>query len=404
MDDLHARVRRTRIAVLLAGILSLIVTVGIARFSYTPMLPLMLAQTDLDTAAGGWLAAFNYAGYLCGALLAATIGDLQIKDRLYRAFLVLAVVTTLAMPLTEQFWLWVLLRFLSGLSSAGGMLIASGLILNWLIRHHFRSELGIHFLGLGGGIAFCSLSVMLMLQWDWSWGQQWQGFGVLALLLAIPAWRWMPRPDTRPLTIHGGALVDRPPQPLFQRLLLLAYFCAGWGYVISATFIVDIVERQPALSGNGPLAFLLVGIAGIPAVLVWDRVARLTGYMPALLLAYLVQILGIVLPALTDSLTGALLSAWLFGGTFIGCVSLVLTLAGRFFPTKPARLMGRMTLAYGAAQIIAPALTGMLAARSGNYDLGLFIATGVMLAGALVILLLWRLEQQEPALARGGRD
>ncbi|MBV1787887.1 YbfB/YjiJ family MFS transporter [Marinobacterium sp. D7] len=386
--------------VLGAGILSLIVTVGVARFAYTPLLPVMLSETPLDTALGGWLASFNYIGYLGGALTAAGVSDLRLKDRLYRFCLLLAVATTAAMALTEHYLLWSILRLIAGFSSAGGLLLASALILNWLIRHQYRSELGIHFIGMGAGIALCSLIVELFAALSFDWRGQWLGFALLAALLAIPAWRWMPAPDTGGRTRAGEALVDCPPTPLFNRLLLAAYFCAGWGYVISATFIVDIVARQPGLAASGNWAFLVLGLAAAPAVIVWDRIARRTGYVPALFLAYLVQLLGILLPALSPTLAGALAGAALFGATFIGCVGLVLTMAGRFYPTKPAKLMGRMTLSYGVAQILAPALTGMLAKELGNYDLGLYIAAVVVAVGALLMTLLWRLEQHEPALVR----
>ncbi len=59
--------------VFLAGIAALILTVGFSRFAYTPLLPLMLAQTELTKAEGSWLATFNYLGYLSGALLVAAI-------------------------------------------------------------------------------------------------------------------------------------------------------------------------------------------------------------------------------------------------------------------------------------------------------------------------------------------
>ena len=47
-------------------------------------------------------------------------------------------------------------------------------------------------------------------------------------------------------------------------------------------------------------------------------------------------------------------------------VSLVLTMAGRYYPTKPAKMMGKMTISYGAAQILAPAITGWLATQTGH--------------------------------------
>ena len=45
--------------VLAAGVCALILTVGLARFAYTPMLPIMRAQAGLSDLAGGWLATFS---------------------------------------------------------------------------------------------------------------------------------------------------------------------------------------------------------------------------------------------------------------------------------------------------------------------------------------------------------
>ena len=118
---------------ILAGISSLVLTLGIARFAYTPLLPVMQDQTALNDALGGWIATFNYIGYMLGALIAASISDLRLKDTLYRVGLITAVMSTLGMAWTENWILWSLLRFLAGLSSAAGLLIGSGLILN-LIR------------------------------------------------------------------------------------------------------------------------------------------------------------------------------------------------------------------------------------------------------------------------------
>ncbi|MGM0986704.1 MAG: YbfB/YjiJ family MFS transporter [Pseudomonadota bacterium] len=377
-----------RYRVLLAGVFSQILCIGVARFAYTPLLPVMQQQTWLSDAQGGWLAALNYAGYMLGALVAASIHSIRLKDTLYRLTLLLAVLSTAGMALAESFWLWASMRFVAGFSSSGAMLLASGLILHWLIQHRQRGELGIHFAGLGLGILVAALAVELMRQLAFEWQAQWWGFTLLAMALLVPAWRWLPRP-AKPVEDSGGSRHQQasPPSRTFMRLMLAAYFCAGYGYVISATFLVAIVEREPLLSGAGNWTFALVGLAAAPAVMVWDLVARRIGYLGALISAMALQVVGIVLPALTDSLAGVLASAVLYGGTFLGCVSLVLTMAGRLYPQSPARLMGRMTLSYGAAQIIAPALTGMLAEVSGHYDTGLWLAGGFVALGA--VLLVW---------------
>jgi len=250
----------------------------------------------------------------------------------------------------------------AGLSSAAGMLLGTGLILNWLIRHNHRSELGIHFAGIGIGIAGCAVAVAAMSHWL-DWREQWFAFTVMGCLLLVPALRWLPPPDNSGLTKSGQKMVDKPPSALFMRIFMAAYFCAGIGYVISATFIVAIVDRLPGLGGQGTLVFMAIGIAATPACFNWDLIARRTGDLNALILAAVLQIVGILLPVMAGGLFAAVFGALLFGGTFIGMVSLVLTMAGRYYPTRPAKMMGKMTLSYGAAQIIGPAVTGWLAAR-----------------------------------------
>ncbi|MDD5297134.1 MAG: YbfB/YjiJ family MFS transporter [Rhodocyclaceae bacterium] len=388
--------QRERIRVLGAGIFSLILVLGVARFAYTPLLPLMQKQAGLGIAEAGGLAAINYAGYLSGALIASLISDLVLKDRLYRLGMILAIASTAVMGLTTDPLIWALSRFFAGLSSAAGMLLGTGLILNWLIRHNHRSELGIHFAGIGLGIAGCAAAVALMSQWL-DWREQWFAFTAIGCLLLVPALAWLPAPDTSGMTRTGQKLEDNPPSPLFMRLFMAAYFCAGVGYVVSATFIVAIVNKLPGLSGQGNLAFLAIGLGAAPACINWDLIARRTGDLNALILAAILQIVGILLPVTVGGLWATLFGALLFGGTFIGMVSLVLTMAGRYYPTRPAKIMGKMTLSYGAAQILGPAITGWLGTVFGSYTAGLWLAAGVMVVGTLLLLVLKAVERRDAA-------
>ncbi|MCP5267932.1 MAG: YbfB/YjiJ family MFS transporter [Zoogloeaceae bacterium] len=388
-----------RFKVMGAGICSLILVLGVARFSYTPLLPLMQQQAGLGVAAAGWLAAINYAGYLCGALIASQISDLVLKDRLYRIGMVVAILSTVLMGLSTDVTVWAISRFVAGLSSAAGMLLGTGLILNWLIRHNHRPELGIHFSGIGLGIAGCAAAVALMSS-SLDWREQWFAFTAIGCLLLVPALRWLPAPDRSDLTKTGVKMEDRPPSLLFMRIFMAAYFCAGVGYVVSATFIVAIVDHLPGLAGRGTLVFLALGLAAAPACINWDFIARRSGDINALILAAVLQIVGILLP-LGGGLALAIAGALLFGGTFIGMVSLVLTMAGRYYPTRPAKMMGKMTIAYGVAQIIAPAITGWLATSLGSYNAGLWLAAGVMVIGTLLLLVLRKVERRDAAALRG---
>lgn len=377
--------------VLFAGIFSLILVMGIARFAYTPLLPLMHEQASLGLPHAGLLAAINYTGYLCGALLASVISDLVVKDRLYRIGMVIAVISTIMMGMTNNFTLWAISRFIAGLSSAAGLMLGSGLILNWLIRQNHHRELGIHFSGIGFGIAVCSAAVMVMSP-SLSWSNQWFVFSAIGFILLIPALGWLPPPDKAVITKSGEIMLDCPPSPIFLKFFMAAYFCAGFGYVVTATFIVAIVNLLPGLEGKGNLVFLVIGLAAAPSCIAWDFIARKIGELNALVIAAIFQIIGILLPVLGSGLFGAMAGALLFGGTCMGIVSLVLTMAGRYYPTKPAKMMGKMTISYGVAQIIGPAVTAQIASSFGGYSAGLYIAAGVMFLGSFLFFLLRRME------------
>lgn len=375
----------TRYRVIIAGISALILSVGLARFAYTPLLPVMRQEAGLSLLAGGWLATLNYGGYITGLLVASWLGGLRAKFQIYRASLVIAVVSTAAMGLTENLYLWGLLRFIAGFSSIAGLVLASGLILDWLNRHGQRPELGLHFSGLGFGIAVSAIAVAAMAPLPWNW--QWIGLGVLGVAFFVPAWWWLPPPQGEHTAAAGAASV---PTRRWLNLMAAAYFCAGVGYVISATFIVDILEALPLLAGRGGWVWLVVGAAAIPSTFVWDRVAARFGQIPALLLAYALQTISIVLPLVTDDVVLNLLSAALWGATAVGIVSLSLSIVGRRYPANPARAMARLTLSYGVAQIVAPALAGYLASFAGSYRQSLVMAAVVMIVGMALLVVIDR--------------
>lgn len=369
--------------VMSAGMAAILLTVGIARFAYTPMLPLMQAQTGMSASLGGLLATANYAGYMTGVLLASTISSARLRFLLYRLGLVTAMLGTLGMGLTTEPWLWLLLRYIAGVGGASGLLLASGMVLAFLVRQGRRPELGLHFVGLGAGIilsgALVAATAGLL-----GWSGQWIAFGAITLALLVPAWIWMPEPEpAHPAGAHAT------PKPAVRNrgtwLLNLSYFCAGVGFVVSATFVVAAAAQVPELAHLGPYMWIIVGIAAIPATLAWDRLARRIGDVPTLLIAYALQVVSIVLPVVSTHPAAALLGALLFGATFMGIVSLTLALAGKRNSANPAGAMARLTLSYGVAQIVAPAVVGHIAETTGSYDIGMLMAAATMVVGMALL-------------------
>jgi MFS family permease len=248
--------------------------------------------------------------------------------------------------------------------------------------------LGVHFMGIGTGILVSAAAAWAFVRWWPQWQMHWLALGGVGLVFLVPAWRW--RPPVPPATMVAHAAAGAGPSRRWLATLAASYFAAGWGFVISATFTVTIVEREPALAGQGPLAWALVGLAALPAVFLWDRIARRFGEWQALMAAFALQTLSIVAPAASNSLAAALVGAVGYGATFIGIVSLTLALVGRRSPANPGKAMARLTLSYGAAQVVAPALAGWMAQASGSFQGSLWLTAAVMGAGLLLLATLPR--------------
>ncbi len=228
--------------VIAAGICALVLTVGLARFAYTPLLPLMRVDAGLSAAQGGWLATFNYLGYLLGTLLAARVGDMQQKFRFYRIGLVLAVAATNPDGDTTQPWLWSLLRFVAGhvqhrRPAAGlraGAELAAGQPATPAPGPALRGA-GPGHRGLRAGHRPARRARRLQ----------------RAMALAGPAGPALPGSrlvldaGTHPDLRRTGRTSAAPPSRRWRQLLVAAYFCAGVGFVVSATFIVAILEQTP---------------------------------------------------------------------------------------------------------------------------------------------------------------
>ena len=388
------------IKVLVASVIAVVVMVGIARFSYTPMIPEMVAALGLSKSVVGMLATVNYAGYLTGAVLITRISDLGLKVRLYQLGLVVAVVSTVLMGYTTNVWVWSILRFISGLSTSAGMLLGAGLLMSWLIKNNQKSELGVFFSGIGLGIVLTAV-VAELIKDPFTWDQQWVIYGLVALGLLLPAWRWMP--DYRACALpKTGAAKAGDERSRFIRILQLAYFCAGVGYVVTATFLVAIAESMPELQGQGWLVWLIAGLAATPACWLWDVFSRRWGQWLALYLAYTLNSVSILMLIVNTSFASVMLSSVIYGASFIGIVSMMLAMVGRVFPENPSRPMSRLTFSYGIAQMIAPAVVGYLADVEGNYTNGLWLTLGVMALGVLMLHLARRAQQRQGEAATAG--
>jgi predicted MFS family arabinose efflux permease len=372
--------RSAEARILLAGAAALALAMGIGRFAYTPVLPAMQEATGFGAATAGWIAGWNYLGYLLGALAASMIAARESRNALLLACVAASILTTGAMGFTADVVLWCALRFASGLASAGVLVISSAIVMEALARASHPHLMGVHFSGVGIGIALSGIVVALGVG-VLDWRGLWFALAGVSVALALATLPLAQRHRAKGASLQSAA----PAKERFSGPLLVAsYFLEGLGYVVTGTFLVAIARQMPGIGGAAESLWIAVGLAGAPSTLLWSRAAARWGAPAALVAAHLVQAAGIVLPVFFDSLWVALVAAVFFGGTFMGITAVILAFGGRISP-RPARMIGLLTAAFGLGQMIGPVIAGWLAERQGGFDGSLLLAAGAVALGAALI-------------------
>ena len=347
--------------------------IGIGRFIYTPILPRMIEDLGLGHGAAGLIASSNYAGYLAGAILAGHPKLPGTGRSWLVAGLAASAVTTAATGLPSDIWSLAILRLIGGMASAFVLIFGSAIVLDRLASANRAALSAVHFAGVGVGIALSALIVSTLSAIQLGWRAQWFAGGAVALLglvavaLLVPADRPPERASAPPTAGQTGL-----------PMLIVAYGLFGFGYVITATFLVAIVRSEAV--ALEPVVWLIVGLSAAPSVAVWARVGRRIGTVQAFALACVVEAIGVGSSFLWLSGTGVIVAAALLGGTFMGITALGLIVARERAAGDPRRVLAAMTAAFGAGQIIGPAFAGMLHDRLGS-----FTAPSLVAAAALIL-------------------
>jgi MFS family permease len=368
----------------LAGAIAMSVAMGLGRFFYTPVLPAMMAGLGLGPTEAGWIASANYAGYLLGAVLAAYGWAEGIERKVALTGLVSTALLLLAMGMSSDshrsrrhplscrarqclrhgFHLRNRLVPRACLRQALGPVDAF-----WRRRfrhfhlcrhvrpdHSCRQRLA-HGLDHGGGAGFAGLAVVS---------------------------RYLPRD-----VVRIGPAKKEPPLVWTRELLALtlAYGIFGFGYIVTATFLVAIVRDGGGSSLFEAGVWLVTGLAAAPSVAYWMPAVRRVGLVNVFALGCLVEALGVAASVLLPLPAGPVIGGVLLGATFIMVTAFGLQAGRQLAAQSPRRALALMTAAFGTGQILGPVVAGYLADWSGSYTwASLAAAAGLLASGAIVLV------------------
>jgi MFS family permease len=360
-----------------AGAIAMAAAMGFGRFFYTPILPGMMAGIPLSAADAGTIAAGNFAGYLAGAILSAYGWAAGRERQVALSGLGATAVLLALMAFTDSVTAFTVIRFLAGLASALAMIFTSSIVLPHAGGRQMVSVL--HYGGVGVGIA-ASSALVLAVNWlagdgAHGWRMNWLAGAALVACVWLVVWAILPRPPA------GSGRTVEPPLAwgLPLALLTLSYGLFGFGYVITATFLVTIARQGAA----GPLveflAWFVTGCAAAVSLLAWQPAVRAIGLARSYLAATLLLAFGVVGSVSLPPVAGALVGGLLLGATFMVVTAFGLQIGRNLAPASPRRAFAFMTAAFGTGQIIGPLVAGWLAEWSGSFTAPTLAAAGVLL-------------------------
>ncbi|NYT66288.1 YbfB/YjiJ family MFS transporter [Alcaligenaceae bacterium] len=376
---------RGPLTVAIVGLVALAVAMGIGRFAFTPLLPLMLNDGGVTLAGGSWLATLNYIGYFVGAALCLFIRP--DSARMVRIGLVATSLLTLAMALPGELWLWTIWRTASGVASAFVMVYTAGWCMQRLAEMGKASWAGIIFCGPGIGIATTGFAVFGLAAIDAhaAWG--WALFGILAAILTVVVWPAFTSVNVTP-GVENTALPAAPRLDAEAWGLTIGYGLAGFGYIITATFL-PVIARQ-VLPGSlwADLFWPMFGVGAALGALATLKLGTRHDHRKLLTIAYCVQASGVMIAIVWPTVAGFALSSVLAGLPFTALVSFAMAEARRLWGPQAPRLMGLMTAVYGLGQISGPPLAAALVLRTGGFSVALACAASSLFVGALIFFVM----------------
>lgn len=396
---------------------ALAVAMGIGRFAFTPILPLMIQEGTVHLAQTAWLSSSNYIGYLVGALS-------LLKSNRHPLFVVLGLtlvtLTTWLASLSSFGWLLVL-RFLAGVASAWVLVSISAFAINWLKSRQVATS-GLIYTGVGIGITltglicsyfiFQSATATIAAQSSLSplSSRLWQYLGVIALLATLVVTFLLAKINSQFASTaaakanpteatHTNPTSSSIPPPAKLKLanVLTAYGLFGFGYILPATFLPQIAKQW--LSGQ---SYLLIwpffGLAAALSVVLSQGLQRRFDNVSLLgvwRVSQIIMAVGTSLPALWQSLAGLMLSALMVGGTFMVVTMAGLQVAASQVTHYPKyNLSALMTASFAFGQLIGP-LTALVATGKNIWLALLPVSAIVLLIG---VALLWRPYQHQQSL------
>jgi len=373
-----------------AGLSASLVSIGLARFAYTPLIPPLIHAHWFSANDVVYLSAANLAGYLIGAVTGRRIAA-RISN-VYLLRLMMTLVTTslvaCAFPLSViWFFFW---RLLSGVGGGAIMVVVAATVLPHMPAHRRGAASGAVFLGVGLGIAASGTLVPLLLKV--SLLATWLGLAAISAALTAATWRCWPPRAAQTMTERPQHGSPRPAHTAVVALLYAEYALMAIGLVAPMVFLVDFVARGLG-AGNqlGAIIWIFYGIGSMLGPPLYGLIADRAGARAAVRLLLTAQAIAVAGLARSNQAVALGILSVIIGSFPPGIVPMVLAWIRELYPGDQNRqnaVWSGATIDFAAFQALAAyAFSAIYAASGGDYRLIFMFGAGALLLAVLLDLL-----------------
>ena len=367
--------------IIIVGIFSTIIAIGFGRFIYTPILPNMQNDLNLNSTTMGMISSFNYFGYLIGSIIPIIWKYSDFRKMIIFSSIISAL-TICLMGCTTDLRIFCTLRFICGISSAVSFVYTISLMFNFFKESLNKTLQLYHFSGIGLGIVIGTTVVWIISTVDLLWTHQWIFVGLIGALLCTGIIIFIPKKLDYKNEDRNS--VKSKLQINFI-VISLGYFLFGIGYIIFGTFISAIAINSYEISFYQYISWIIVGLFAIPSVLVWDWLSRKISTDLLLFFSCLTVTLGVAF-LLFNNVSYFFLACLLYGLGVPGSVALILVEGKKRFIGNVNISVAIMTTAFSIGQIIGPYVSGMLIDLENNYKSSIFLAISCMILSSILML------------------
>ncbi len=372
----------TIFSLVLTGVASLTIAIGIGRFSYTPILPFMITEIGLTTTQGGLIASANFFGYLIGSLIPILPFFPKKIRNVFFLSIFICILTVFLMGVVQDLNFFIFIRFVHGVFSAFVLILGTSIILPHIQEFGKIHLSTAHFSGVGLGMVFSSIVVSLFGYYGYQWNDLWIAIGILSVLLSLQIIFYTPHE----IELSNKNPINQQPSRFGFTLISISYCLYGFGYVAFGTFISTMARTTIGIEVTEPYVWLIVGLSGIPSVFFWNWFSQKIGNDISLFLACSILGSGVLVSVLFSNPFGILFSSFLFGLTFIPITAMCLLEGQKRFPGSFIVSTAILTSSFSIGQMIGPYLAGFITDLTGSFYISMYFSGLTLIFGSFLMI------------------